>query len=156
MALFFYLACQAGIFIKLQVQQGQIFQLCLHQGHTEAPREWRVNFVGLTRFILLLAWIHDTQCAHIVQAISQLQDDNPRILGHCQQHLAHCLGPLPTFQFAGLERALFIIPKLLTGGLFTLERAVLFPCRDRRRGNFGDERIKFCNPVHNVGDRCAK
>ena len=56
--------------LRLQVTEGQVFQFRLHQRHSQAASQRRVDFPSLARLVLLLSLVHHAQCAHIMQAVS--------------------------------------------------------------------------------------
>ena len=66
----------------------------------------REDFQRFLGDALLLVAAHVPQGPHVVQAVGQLDDDDPHVLGHGQKHLAHAvellvfLGPvIETAQF---------------------------------------------------------
>ena len=54
-------------------------------------RDRRVDLDRLARDRLLLGRRQAGQRAHVVQAVGQLDDDHPNVLGHRQEHLAQVL-----------------------------------------------------------------
>ena len=66
--------------------------------------DWGVNFEGFRRNAPPFAAWHVAHGAHVVGAIGQLDQDDPHVAGHGQQHLAKGLGLV---FFAGVELQLF-------------------------------------------------
>ena len=78
--------------VRLQVLEGQVFQLAAHLAHAQAVRDGRVDLDGLARDALAPLGAEIAQGAHVVQAVGQLDHDDADILHHGQQHLAEALG----------------------------------------------------------------
>ncbi len=51
----------------------------------------RIDFHRLKRLVTAFLLGHDLDRAHIVQPVGQLDDDDPHILRHSQQHLSDVL-----------------------------------------------------------------
>jgi hypothetical protein len=77
--------------VPLRIHRGerQILELLLQALHAEAVGQRSVNVEGLRCDPLLLVHRHGRDCAHVVQTIGQLDDEDPKVLGHGDQHLAH-------------------------------------------------------------------
>ena len=54
-------------------------------------RQWSINVERLLRCGALFRLWHVLQGAHIVQAIGQLDENDPNVLGHRHDHLAEAL-----------------------------------------------------------------
>ena len=76
---------------RVQVQEGEVFQLRLHPGNAQAVRQRRVDFQRLASHQALLVARHVLQGAQVVQAVGELDEDDPDVLGHGDQHLAEAL-----------------------------------------------------------------
>src|SRR5579875_2944596 len=79
-----HFAFETGIFFRLQVAEGEVFQFGLYQRHTEPTSQWSIDFHRFSRRVLLLHGVHRVERAHVVETIRQLEHDNTRILGHRQ------------------------------------------------------------------------
>ena len=75
--------------LERQVEQ---FEVELAQSQPIGDR--RVDIERLGRNAPALDRVDRVQCAHVVQAVGQLDQDDPDIAGHRQQHLAKTLGLL--------------------------------------------------------------
>ena len=75
----------------LRVQRGerQVLQLLLQLLHPEAVRQRRVDVERLLGDALLLVDRHRGDGAHVVEAVGELDDEHPQVLGHRHEHLAH-------------------------------------------------------------------
>ena len=83
-----YLFLEIIINVRLQVFQRQIVQLDLYFGNTKTVRQRRVDLDGLSGLFLLFLRLHVLKCPHVVEAVRQLNEDDPDILGHGQEHLS--------------------------------------------------------------------
>ena len=61
-------------------------------GDAEAVRERGVDVEGFLGGALLVRFRHGRDRAHVVQPVAQLDEQDPRVLGHGDQHLAHGCG----------------------------------------------------------------
>ncbi len=77
--------------VRLQVLEGEIFQLAADFAHAEAVRDGRIDFDGLAGDALAALGAEVAERPHIVQAVGQLDHDDADILHHGQQHLAEAL-----------------------------------------------------------------
>ena len=73
----------------MQGREGEIFELLLHVLHAETVRERRVDVDRLAGDALLLARRQRRKRRHVVQAVGQLDDQDPHVLRHRHEHLAH-------------------------------------------------------------------
>ena len=79
---------QVIICLRIKIAQAQILQLPFHIGNAQAIGQGRIYFNCLLGDALLLVLPHVLEGAHIVQAVCQLDHDDPDVLGHGQEHLA--------------------------------------------------------------------
>ena len=77
-----YFFLEVVVNVRLQVFQRQIVQLDLYFGNTKTVRQRRVDLDGLPGLFLLLLRLHILERPHIVEAVRQLDEDDPDILGH--------------------------------------------------------------------------
>ncbi len=80
--------------LGLEDLEREVLELPLHLPDAEALRQRRVDLHGLAGDALLLVRRQPVQRAHVVQAVGELDEDDPDVLGHRQQHLADVLGLL--------------------------------------------------------------
>ncbi len=75
----------------LRVQRGerQILELLLQLLHPEPVRQRRVDVERLLGDALLLLERHRRDRAHVVQTVGELDDQDPEVLRHRDEHLAH-------------------------------------------------------------------
>ena len=72
----------------VQVFQGQVLQLPLHFLHAQPVGNGRIDLQSLKGLLLLLFRSLVLHGAHIVQPVGDLDEDDPDVLGHGQQHFA--------------------------------------------------------------------
>ena len=95
LALFALLVDQAlDLLVLARVQGGEreVLELPLDRVDTEAVRERRVDLEGLLGLLDLLLLGHRAERAHVVQAVGELDQDDPDVRGHRDHHLAVVLG----------------------------------------------------------------
>ena len=80
--------------LGLQRRERQVLQLPLELLHAQAVRQRRVDPEGLGGLLLLLGAREVVDRAHVVQAVGELDEQDPQVVGHRQQHLAQALGLL--------------------------------------------------------------
>ena len=80
--------------LGLERLEGEVLELPLHLPDPEPLGQRRVDLHRLARDPLLLLGRQAIQRAHVVEAIGQLDQHDPDVLGHRQQHLADVLGLL--------------------------------------------------------------
>ena len=78
-----------GVTAGVQGGEGQIFQLPLDVRDAEAVGQRRVDVERLLGRALLARFGHGRQGPHVVEAVAQLYEQDPRVLGHGDEHLAH-------------------------------------------------------------------
>jgi hypothetical protein len=74
------------------VPERQVLELPLDRVHAEAVRQRRQDLERLLGLLLLLLAGQEGQRAHVVQPVGQLDHEDPRVLGHRDDHLADRLG----------------------------------------------------------------
>mmetsp|Transcript_8160 Transcript_8160/g.12107 ORF Transcript_8160/g.12107 Transcript_8160/m.12107 type:complete len:399 (+) Transcript_8160:1737-2933(+) len=82
---------QLLILFRKQVQKRRILELALELPYAHAMGQRRKNIQRLPTDLDLLLRLHVTQCAHIVQPICQLDDDDAIIIRHGHKHLTQIL-----------------------------------------------------------------
>ena len=80
--------------LGIECLEGEVLELPLHLPDAEALRQRRVDLERLAGDALLLVRRQAVQRAHVVQPVGQLDEDDPDVLGHRQEHLADVLGLL--------------------------------------------------------------
>ena len=78
--------------LGVQGREREILELPLDGVHAEAVRQRRVDLQRLPRDPLLLVLTQVAQRAHVVQAVGELDDEDPDVLAHRDDHLADRLG----------------------------------------------------------------
>jgi hypothetical protein len=83
---------QLQVGLGVEVLEGEVLELRLEGVEAEAVGQRGVDFHGLAGLAdrLLLAGV--AQGAHVVEPVRELDQDDPDVLGHGQQHLAEVLG----------------------------------------------------------------
>src|SRR6478735_3568621 len=85
------LARQHAEVFRIQVAERQIFQLALDALHAEAASERRVDLHCLPSDALLRLGLHVIERAHVVEAVTQLDQQDADVLRHGHDHLAEAL-----------------------------------------------------------------
>ncbi len=75
-----------------QRREREVLELPLHGVHAEPVRQRREDLQGLARLLLLLRPRDVAQRAHVVQPVGQLDDQDPDVARHGDDHLADGLG----------------------------------------------------------------
>ena len=91
---------------RLKIAKRQVLKLTAHDAHSEAERDGCVNVQRFARNALLLFGFEIFERAHVVQAVSQLDENNAHVVHHGKQHLADVFG-LARFGSHHLEAADF-------------------------------------------------
>ena len=78
--------------LRVQRLERQLLKLPLHHVHAEAMSEGRVDLQRLLRLFCRRLGGHETPRAGIVQAITELDEQNANITAHRDEHLAQRLG----------------------------------------------------------------
>ena len=77
-------ACDLLVRLGLHVLHRQIFHFRLDVVQSHAMRQGRIDVNGFGRDLELLFGLHAIERTHVVQAIGQLDEDHPRIVGQRQ------------------------------------------------------------------------
>ncbi len=80
--------------LGLEDLEGEVLELPLHLPDTEPLRKRRVDLHRLAGDPLLLVRRQPVQRPHVVEPVAELDEDDPDVLGHRQQHLPDVLGLL--------------------------------------------------------------
>ena len=80
------------VLARVQRREREVLELPLDRVDAEAVRERRVDLQGLLGLVDLLLLGHRLDRAHVVQAIGELDQDDPDVRGHRDHHLAVVLG----------------------------------------------------------------
>ncbi len=83
-----------GVALRVQRGEGQVLELPAHLLHAEAMGQRRVDVEGLLGRAPLLPFGHDGERAHVVQPVGQLDQQDPPVVGHGDEHLADGRGLL--------------------------------------------------------------
>ena len=80
------------VLLGLEVFEREILELPLDLPDPEAVREGRVDLHRLLRDAPLLVRRERRECAHVVEPVAELDDDDAQVVGHREEHLADVLG----------------------------------------------------------------
>ena len=80
--------------LGLERLEGEVLELPLHLPDPEPLGQRRVDLHRLAGDALLLLGRQAVQRAHVVEPVGQLDEDDPDVLGHRQEHLPDVLGLL--------------------------------------------------------------
>ena len=86
------LAREIPVYIGRQVFQAEVFQFGLDLGHAEPVGEWGVDLPGFEGDALLFLLCQVGQRPHVVKPVRELDEDDPHVLGHGNEHLSEVLG----------------------------------------------------------------
>ena len=78
-----------GVALGVEGGEGQVLQLQLDAGDAEAVGQGGVDVERLLGRAVLVLDRHGRDRAHVVEAVGQLDEQDPDVLGHGHQHLAH-------------------------------------------------------------------
>ena len=120
----FDLTHQFGRGFGLQRLKRQVLQLASNLAHAETVRDGCVDFKRLLSNFLLAVTRQRADGAHVVQPVSQLDDDHANIARHGEQHLAQTLS-LTVFtigetDFAQLSDAINTPRNIISEAFFNL------------------------------------
>ena len=87
-------AVSVAVVFRVQVLEGQVFELAAQLTHAEAVRDGRVDVHRLLRDALALLGLEELERAHVVQAVGEFDEHDAHVVDHRQQHLADVLGLL--------------------------------------------------------------
>ncbi len=76
------------VLARVQRREREVLELPLDRVDAEAVRDRGVDVEGLLRLLDLLLLRHRADGAHVVQAVGQLDQDDPDVRGHRDHHLA--------------------------------------------------------------------
>ena len=79
------------IALRVEILQGEIFQLPLGALHAQPVRDGGVDLHGFQRLAALLLGRLIVHGAHVVETVGDLDEDHADVLGHGQKHLAQVL-----------------------------------------------------------------
>ena len=85
-------ALDLRVLARVQRLEREVLELPLDRVDAEAVRERRVDLQGLLGLVDLLLLRHRLERAHVVQAVGELDQDDPDVRGHRDHHLAVVLG----------------------------------------------------------------
>ena len=80
------------VLARVQRREGEVLELPLDRVDAEPVRQRRVDLERLLGLLDLLLLGHRVQRAHVVQAVGELDQDDPDVRGHRDHHLAVVLG----------------------------------------------------------------
>src|SRR5690554_441858 len=111
---------------RIQRGKAQVFQLGRNRMHTQAVGNRGVDIEGFSGDALALFIRHGAQRAHVMQAVCQLYQDHPDVLGHGQGHFLEVLGlgfsPGAELDLGQLGYAIYqfgdVFPELLAQSIF--------------------------------------
>ena len=92
---------QLAVALRVEVLEREVLQLPLDLPDAQPLGQGRVDLHGLARDPELLLRREAGQRAHVVEPIGQLDEDDPDVLGHREQHLADVLGLLLLVRVGG-------------------------------------------------------
>ncbi len=78
-----------GVALGMQRREREILELLLHLLHAEAMRQRCVDVERLLGGAALLVLGERGDRAHVVEPVGELDDQDPQVLGHRDEHLAH-------------------------------------------------------------------
>ncbi len=94
---------------RLEIAEGQILELTAHHAHAQAERDGRVDVQRLARNALLLFGFEVFECAHVVEPVGQLDENDADVVHHGEQHFADVFG-LARFRRHHVQAADFRYP----------------------------------------------
>ena len=93
---------ELAVALRVEGLEGEVLQLPLHLPDPEPLGERRVDLHRLAGDPLLLLGRQAAERPHVVEPVGELDEDDPDVLGHRQEHLADVLG-LPLLVGVGGE-----------------------------------------------------
>ena len=86
--------------LGVKIAETQIFEFLGPHTHPQSISNWRKNIKCLGSDPLAFICFERPQRTHIVDTVSELDQNNPNVLGHRQQHLAEifCFGMFARFK----------------------------------------------------------
>ena len=133
---------QVPVGLRFQLSETQVLELLLDFGDAQAMGQWGIDLQGFIGDEAALGLGQRVQSSHIMEAVRQLNHDDPNILRHRQKHFPETFGLAiltgrkrelgkfghPVHQIGDLvskDR-----PDLFHGGLGILDGIVQEPCGD--------------------------
>ena len=80
--------------VRHQAAEGEVLELAAHALHAHAARERGIDVEGVLGDAGPLVLRHELERAHVVQAVGELHQQHPRVVGDRQQQLAEIFGLL--------------------------------------------------------------
>ena len=80
------------VLARMEALEGEVLELPLDRVDPEPVRERRVDLERLAGLLELLLLRHRRERAHVVEAVGELDQDDPDVRGHRDHHLAVVLG----------------------------------------------------------------
>ena len=80
--------------VRVEVAEGEVLELALDPAHPETVRQRRVDLHRLGRDGAPLLLPEVAQGPHVVEAVGQLDEDDPQVARHREEHLPERLGLL--------------------------------------------------------------
>ena len=87
-----HLRAQRFVGLRLEVPEGELLELVLHLAHAEPVGDRGVDVERLLRDLDAALFGQMLERPHVVQAVGELDEDDPNVVDHRQQHLAEVLG----------------------------------------------------------------
>ena len=81
-----------GVLARVERLEGEVLELPLERVDAEPVRERRVDLERLPRLLDLLLLAEVLDRAEVVEAVGELHEDDPHVLGHRHDHLPVVLG----------------------------------------------------------------
>jgi MoxR-like ATPase len=85
---------QLAVLFRVEVLEGEVFQLAAQAAHAEAVRDGREDVEGLLRDAATLFGLEVLERAHVVEAVGEFHQHDAHVVHHRQKHLADVLGLL--------------------------------------------------------------
>ncbi len=85
---------QLAVLLRVEVLEGEVFELAAEAAHAEAVRDGREDVEGLLRDAAALLRLEVVERAHVVEAVGELDEHDAHVVDHRQKHLADVLGLL--------------------------------------------------------------
>ena len=76
---------------RIKMLEGQFLQLNEERVQPQSVGNRCIDVQRLARDPFTMRRCHGIERAHVVQSIGELDENDPHVLGHCQQHLAETL-----------------------------------------------------------------
>ena len=86
---FFY---KVVIYVRFEIFKRKVIQFNLDHGDAESGCDGGIDIQRFLRDADLLFRRHMPECSHVMKTVSELDQDDPDILGHSQEHLSKISG----------------------------------------------------------------